>query len=446
MRVHLSLSAIFCHSSGLFFSAFLTRHKAEILSTADHCEAPGLMPLELAIARITNAVETVRQTESINLACAHNRVLAADIIAKINVPPADNSAMDGYALRSADLMITNKLELVGTALAGLPFNGKLSQGQCVRIMTGALIPDGADCVIMQENTRLEDQSIVMLQTAKTGNNVRQAGEDIASGQLIAKQGTKLTPAHLALLASIGQAEVEVVRQLTVGLIATGDELLAPGEAPRAGAIYESNSYALSAMLQAQHIKVINYGIVKDQLASLREVFQRADAQCDVVISCGGVSVGDADFVKDILAEAGHINFWKVAIKPGKPFAFGRLTKAWFCGLPGNPVSSYVTFEQLVMPLLRKLGGQHQTSNKQPYFVAKTAALVHKRAGRADFQRACFYRDDNGQLWVKPQGNQSSGLMSSLTQANCYLLLEQQQGDVMPGQDVKILPFSNLFTH
>ena len=416
------------------------------MSTAEHCEAPGLMPLALAVERIVSSVESVRQTESVSIACAHKRVLAHDLVSPINVPPADNSAMDGYAFCSSDLSASNTFEVIGSALAGVPFQGEITQGQCVRIMTGALIPKGADCVVMQENTRLEGKSLRVLQTVNVGNNVRHAGEDISQGQLIVKQGTLLTPAHLALLASVGQASVEVFRQLTVGLIATGDELLAPGETLRAGAIYESNSYALCAMLETQQIKVVNYGRVKDELASMREVFQRADEQCDLVISCGGVSVGDADFVKDILAQSGQINFWKVAIKPGKPFAFGRLAKAWFCGLPGNPVSAYVTFEQLVMPLLRKLGGQHSADNQSPYFIAKTAATVRKRPGRADFQRAYFYRDDKGQLWVKTQGNQSSGVMSSLTNANCYVLLEQQQGDVLPEQDVKIIPFSNLFTH
>lgn len=403
------------------------------------------MPLAQAIKRILGAVEAPSQTESISLACAHKRVLAADIISSINVPPADNSAMDGYALHSADLSTTDKLELIGTALAGSPFSGQVNPGQCVRIMTGAIIPPGTDCVIMQENTRLDGGWIVFLQQGKTGNNVRQAGEDITSGQVIVSQGTRLTPAHLALIASVGQASVSVVRQLKVGLIATGDELVPPGQGLKAGAIYESNCYALSAMLESHAIKVINYGIVKDELASLRTIFKRADAECDVVISCGGVSVGEADFVKDILAETGQIDFWKVAIKPGKPFAFGRLAKAWFCGLPGNPVSSYVTFEQLVMPLLRKLGGQHSAISQQPYFVAKTTELVHKRPGRADFQRGYFYHDDKGELWVTARGNQSSGVMSSLTKANCYLLLAQEQGDVPAGQTLKILPFSNLFT-
>jgi molybdopterin molybdotransferase len=415
------------------------------LSTAEHCETLGLMPLAKAIDAILNVVEAVSETEILSLHNVHKRVLAADIISTLNVPPADNSAMDGYALRSQDLTTTDSLELIGTTLAGSPFVGRVNAGQCVRIMTGGIIPQGADCVVMQENTEVSSKSVQFRQKPDAGNNVRNAGEDIAAGQLIITKGTVLSPAHLALIASIGQASVEVVRQLTVGLIATGDELTPPGQQLMAGAIYESNSFVLAAMLESLKLKVLNYGIVKDELASLREVFKRADSECDVVISCGGVSVGDADFVKDILAETGQVNFWKVAIKPGKPFAFGRLSKAWFCGLPGNPVSSYVTFEQLVMPLLRKLGGQHTADKPAPYFVANAANLVRKRPGRADFQRGYFYRDANGELWVKAQGNQGSGVMSSLTNANCYILLSQQQSDVNPGQELKILPFSNIFT-
>ncbi|KXI30676.1 molybdopterin molybdenumtransferase [Paraglaciecola hydrolytica] len=403
------------------------------------------MPLSAAIDAILDAIEALNATESISLHEAHKRVLAIDIISTINVPPADNSAMDGYALRSQDLATTDSLELIGTALAGTPFTGNVAAGQCVRIMTGGVIPQGADCVVMQENTQANDKLVRFMQQYEAGNNVRKAGEDIAAGQLIIKKGTLLGPAHLALLASIGQASVTVTCQLTVGLIATGDELTTPGQSLKTGAIYESNSYALAAMLENLKLKVINYGIVADELNTLRNVFTRADNECDLVISCGGVSVGEADFVKDILAEAGHINFWKVAIKPGKPFAFGRLAKTWFCGLPGNPVSSFVTFELLVKPLIRKLSGQNDADKQQPYFVAKAASLIRKRPGRADFQRGYFYRDDNDELWVKAQGNQSSGVMSSLTNANCYLLLAQEQGDINQTQDIKILPFSNLFT-
>jgi molybdopterin molybdotransferase len=433
---------------GLFFaivrSYFYDRRLSElgdVVNTLEHCDTPGLMPLKNAIENILARVSAINETEILALGLANKRVLTADIISPINVPPADNSAMDGYALRADDLDKTSQLKLVGTALAGQPFSKKLAAGECVRIMTGAIVPLGADAVVMQENTQVEDGIVLFKEQPKAGNNIRCAGEDIRQGELVLAKGCFLGPAELALIASIGQAEVEVIRQLTVGLIATGDELTIPGNPLAVGGIYESNSYALCAQLENIKVKIRNYGIIADDKDALREVFTQADKECDVIISCGGVSVGEADFVKDILLELGQINFWKVAIKPGKPFAFGQLNKAYFCGLPGNPVSSFVTFEQLVLPLLRALSGQNRVTEPQFYVVAKAAKNIRKRPGRADFQRAYYYRDEQEQLWVEVQNNQSSGVMSSITKANCYLLLTQSQGNVVQGEDIKILPFA-----
>ncbi|MEP7703278.1 gephyrin-like molybdotransferase Glp [Paraglaciecola sp. 25GB23A] len=413
------------------------------MNTLEHCDTPGLMPLKNAIENILAQVTAINETEILDLGSANKRVLTADIISPINVPPADNSAMDGYAIRAADLDKKAQLKLVGTALAGQPYSEKLGVGECVRIMTGALVPLGADAVVMQENTQVNDGFVVFKQQPKAGNNIRCAGDDIRQGELVLKKGCFLGPAELALIASIGQATVEVTRQLTVGLIATGDELTKAGSPLKTGGIYESNSYALSAKLENIKVNIRNYGIIADDKDALRGIFARADDECDVIISCGGVSVGEADFVKDILLELGQINFWKVAIKPGKPFAFGQLNKAYFCGLPGNPVSSYVTFEQLVLPLLSALSGQNVLNDQQHYFVAKAANNINKRAGRADFQRAYYYRDEQGQLWVEAQQNQSSGVMSSITKANCYLLLTQFQGNVAQGENINILPFALL---
>ena len=256
--------------------------------------------------------------------------------------------------------------------------------------------------------------------------------------MVVAKGTKITPAYLALIASVGIAEISVIRHIKVGLIATGDELTPPGQPLGDGAIYESNRYALTALLNPFPVVLFDFGIVRDDKIALKDVFGQAGSHCDVVLSCGGVSAGDADYVKEILDELGTINFWKVAIKPGKPFAFGQLGNAWFCGLPGNPVSSYVTFEQLVTPVLQKLSGQ--TLSATPHFVAKAACIIRKRPGRADYQRGIFYRDEQGELWVKPNGKQGSGIMSSIANANCYIVLEQQAGDVEQGEAVNIQPF------
>lgn len=406
------------------------------------CDSPGLLPIQSAISNMLKQVTPIVESEQIELEEALGRVLAEDVVSSINVPPNDNSAMDGYAMRCGDLTDNKHLKLVGASLAGKPFKEKVLAGQCIRIMTGAVIPQGADSVVMQENTEIKGDSVIFNQIPELGNSVRKAGEDIQQGQVVVVKGTKLTPAFLALIASVGIAEISVIRHIKVGLIATGDELTIPGQPLNDGAIYESNRYALSALLKTFPITLFDFGIVKDDKMALKAVFEHAGSHCDLVLSCGGVSVGDADYVKEILGELGSINFWKVAIKPGKPFAFGQLRgqlgNAWFCGLPGNPVSSYVTFEQLVTPVLQKLSGQ--TYSPAPHFVAKAACLIRKRPGRADYQRGIFYRDEQGELWVKPNGKQGSGIMSSIANANCYLVLEQDTGDVQAGENVNIQPF------
>lgn len=402
------------------------------------CDSPGLLPIQSAISIMLKQVIPVLESEQIELEDALGRVLAMDVVSNINVPPNDNSAMDGYAMRCEDLIDNNQLQLVGTALAGAPFKHKVLAGQCIRIMTGAVIPQGADSVVMQENTETQDGLVIFKQIPKWGNSVRKAGEDIQQGSVVVTKGTKLTPAYLALIASVGIAEISVIRHIKVGLIATGDELTHPGHPLTDGAIYESNRYALSALLTTFPVVLFDFGIVKDDKDDLKAAFEQAGSHCDLVLSCGGVSVGDADYVKEILDELGSINFWKVAIKPGKPFAFGQLGNAFFCGLPGNPVSSYVTFEQLVKPVLQKLSGQ--TYLPAPHFVAKAASLIRKRLGRTDYQRGLFYRDEQGELLVKPNGKQGSGIMSSIAHANCYMILEQDTGDVQEGEAVNIQPF------
>ncbi|MDB4327355.1 molybdopterin molybdotransferase MoeA [bacterium] len=402
------------------------------------CDSPGLLPIQSAISIMLKQVIPVLESEQIELEDALGRVLAMDVVSNINVPPNDNSAMDGYAMRCEDLIDNNQLQLVGTALAGAPFKHKVLAGQCIRIMTGAVIPQGADSVVMQENTETQDGLVIFKQIPKWGNSVRKAGEDIQQGSVVVTKGTKLTPAYLALIASVGIAEISVIRHIKVGLIATGDELTHPGHPLTDGAIYESNRYALSALLTTFPVVLFDFGIVKDDKDDLKAAFEQAGSHCDLVLSCGGVSVGDADYVKEILDELGSINFWKVAIKPGKPFAFGQLGNAFFCGLPGNPVSSYVTFEQLVKPVLQKLSGQ--TYLPAPHFVAKAASLIRKRPGRTDYQRGLFYRDEQGELLVKPNGKQGSGIMSSIAHANCYMILEQDTGDVQEGEAVNIQPF------
>lgn len=404
----------------------------------NNCDTPGLMPLEQAVHQLLTNSECLKDKQLVDLMLACNRVLANDIMSPIDVPPADNSAMDGYAVIAADLSENDTLVQAGISMAGSAYGRKLATGQCVRIMTGALIPEGADAVVMQENTEAEGQKVRFLTKPNAGTSIRYAGEDIAKDSLVLSKGTRLNPAHLSLLASIGVSQVELIRKPKVALLATGDELTPPGQPLKEGAIYESNRYALKSMLSTLQCDVIDFGIVKDDIESLTSNMDQAAAKADLIVSSGGVSVGDADYVKDVLARKGQVEFWKVAIKPGKPFAFGHYAGALFCGLPGNPVSSFVTFQQLVKPLLDKLSGRPRI---QPTMLtAQTLTDIKKRPGRADFQRGYFYADENGKLVVSANEKQGSGVMSSIAHSNCYIVLGQDQSGLKQGSNVNIQPF------
>lgn len=406
------------------------------------CDMPGLTPLTQALETLLAGIEPLQTSEYTTLEYAVGRVLAAEVCSTLNVPPADNSAMDGYAVRAADLTAGCELILLGKSMAGHPFTGTVGQGECVRIMTGALLPAGADTVVMQENTRVLDNGRVQFQAAAPqGDNVRYCGDDIRAGQVILPAGRRLRPADVGLLASIGIAQILVRPQLTVALLATGDELVMPGEPLANGQIYQSNSFTVAAVARRLGCDVLDLGKVDDNPEALRQAFIQADRQADVVITSGGVSVGEADYTKDILAELGEIHFWKLAIKPGKPFASGRLPNSVFIGLPGNPVSALVTMHQLAAPMLRKLAGETQI---QPLRLpAIAASVIRKSPGRTDFQRGIWQLNEQGQIMVKPTGGQSSGVLSSMSQANCYIVLEQMRGQVEEGESVMIEPFDAL---
>ncbi|PMC22279.1 molybdopterin molybdotransferase, partial [Klebsiella aerogenes] len=301
-------------------------------------------------------ISPLQATETLPLLQAFSRVTAHDVVSPLDVPGFDNSAMDGYAVRLADLTDGAALPVAGKAFAGQPFHDAWPAGTCIRIMTGAPVPEGCDAVVMQEETEQTDAGVRFIAPVKAGQNIRRRGEDIANGAVVFPAGTRLTVAELPVLASLGIADVEVVRKVRVAVFSTGDELQLPGQPLGDGQIYDTNRLAVHLMLEQLGCEVINLGIIPDDPAKLRDAFIAADQQADVVISSGGVSVGEADYTKTILEELGEIGFWKLAIKPGKPFAFGKLSNSWFCGLPGNPVSATLTFYQLVQPLLAKLSG------------------------------------------------------------------------------------------
>lgn len=413
----------------------------------DSCSQPGLLPIDQAINLMRDAITPITDTEKICLADALDRVLGEPIYSSINVPGHDNSAMDGYALRHQDIDIQTPLLLVGQALAGHPFNGELTRGQCVRIMTGAVVPTGADTVVMQENTSATGEHIYIHNAAKFGENIRRAGEDIAINSQVFAQGKRINPVDIGLLASLGIVDVCVFKRVKVAVLSTGDELKPLTQKLQAGDIYDSNRPTLIALLSRLNVEVIDIGCIADDPVKITDAFTKAIALADVVISSGGVSVGDADYTKDVLESLGKINFWKVAMKPGKPFAFGTLHKhhsnspnGWFFGLPGNPVSAVVTYHQLVVPALRYLAGEEQLEVLA--LKANARSDLKKQPGRADYQRGHVnMQGDENQ--VISTGNQSSGVLSSLAQANCYIVLEQERGAVNSGEKVTVVLFDRF---
>ncbi|WP_318486833.1 molybdopterin molybdotransferase MoeA [Photobacterium leiognathi] len=405
------------------------------------CDVPGLMPVETAINNILEQVSPLTKTSTVALADAMGLVLAQDILSPINVPPFANSAMDGYALRAEDLASTDTLVLAGKSFAGIPFEGECQTGQCIRIMTGAEMPAGTDTVIMQEETAVDGDNITFNIKPKANDNVRPIGDDVSLGETVLVTGTRLTAREMPLLASLGIAQVEAFHRPKVAFFSTGDELRPVGETLEAGQIYDSNRYGIRALLEKFGCEVLDLGIIPDCPEKLRDAFLKGSTEADVLITSGGVSVGEADYTKDILDQEGQIGFWKIAMKPGKPFAFGKINNAWFCGLPGNPVSAMLTLYQLVQPMLAKLAGNSQY--QPPVRVkAKATTLFKKRPGRTDFQRGIYSINAEGQFEVATTGNQGSGAFSSMHLANCFVVLEQERGRVQAGEDVTI----EIFNH
>lgn len=419
------------------------------MSNADSCAKPGLMPFQQALTLLLEKVSA--NAQPLNkikspLTQAGNKVLAQNIVAPIDVPPFNNSSMDGFAFRAEDLHQFESLSLIGTAFAGAPFSGTVNAGECVRIMTGAVLPDGADSVEMLENTESKttpsDQtSIVFKQPVNPGQFVRQLGQDIRSGSQVLPKGRLLGSADIGLLASLGFTGVDVFEPLKVAIFSSGDEIIQPGNKLGPGQIYDTNRFTLNALLSQLPISIKDYGCIKDTPEAVREALLMADQTADVIITSGGVSVGDADHIKPVVEELGTLELWKIAIKPGKPFAYGQLSQAQFFGLPGNPVSALVTLYKLVLPALQQLMGTQKQTPAQHQAVTSTS--LKKSVGRLDFQRGMYEVDEHGQLTVTVTGNQNSAILTSVSQANCFIVLPAEQGDVSAGETVTIEPFNHL---
>ncbi|WP_192458499.1 molybdopterin molybdotransferase MoeA [Musicola keenii] len=408
-------------------------------------DTSGLLSLEQALQKMQAQVSPLTATEIVALSQAAGRITAVPVTSPVNVPPFDNSAMDGYAIRRSDWR-GEPMPVAGKAFAGIPFAGEWPVGTCIRIMTGAPIPPGADAVVMQEHTAADSNGHIRItHDVKPNQNIRRLGEDIQQGAQVFPAGVRLGSAELPLLASLGLAQLAVIRRLHVALFSTGDELQVVGEPLQDGQIYDTNRFAIRLMLSQLGYEVVDLGIVRDDPTALRQAFKDAAAVADVVISTGGVSVGEADYTKQILDELGDIHFWKLAIKPGKPFAFGKLQNAWFCGLPGNPVSAVVTFYQLVQPLLASLAGDTHW-RLPPRIRVKTATPLKKSPGRLDFQRGMVSRNADGDLEVRTTGHQGSHIFSSFSLGNCFIVLEAERGPVAAGEWVEIEPFNVLLSH
>jgi molybdopterin molybdotransferase len=397
-----------------------------------------------ARTRVLSEVESVRDIERVTVHDALGRVLAQDLISPIDVPAHTNSAVDGYALARDALPPAGEQEfrVVGCAWAGRPFAAAVAPGECVQIMTGAAMPAGTDSVVLREQVEVRGDCVAIRHEAQRPGNVRRAGEDLAKGQVALAAGKYLMPAELGMIASLGFDRVPVYRRARVAFFSTGDEIRSVGDRLQAGQIYDSNRYTLHGLLERLGAEMHDLGVIADERDAVRRALSQAAANADAVVTTGGVSVGDADHVKETVAAIGSISFWQVAMRPGRPFVFGRVNDIPFFGLPGNPVAVMVTFYQFVQPALRRIMGEPAPA-LPPTFHARSLSPLKTRLGRTEFIRGILGRDEHGELTVHSTGNQGSGVLSSMSVGDCFIVLPPESGDTEPGAIVDVQPFHGL---
>jgi molybdopterin molybdotransferase len=405
---------------------------------------PQSLRMADANAFIAQLVQPVSGFEDVALRQCNGRVLAQDVVSTMAVPAHDNSAMDGFAFDGSVLneQATLVLRNAGTALAGKAWSGKLQPGECLKVMTGAILPTGLDTVVPHEMTTVQgDMVTIPADRLRRGDNRRLRGEDLQLGGIALSKDDLLAPASLGLAASLGVQTLPVVRRLKVAYLSTGDEVQSPGEVLREGAVYDSNRYTVTSMLERLGCDVIELGVVRDEPVALEATFRSAAAQADVIISSGGVSVGEADFTKGMMAKLGDVKFWRIAMRPGRPFALGRIGSTVLFGLPGNPVAVMVTFLSLVRPALLQMMGAHP--KPLPLLQAHSQEPMRKKAGRTEYQRGIVSIGPDGRLQVRTTGNQGSGVLSSMVQANGLIVLPHEMGNVATGDLVEVMMFDGV---
>lgn len=406
------------------------------------CQGGGDSSLSAGAARqlIKQKIRPISAVQATPLRSALGRILAKPITSPIDVPAFRNSAMDGYALHRSDLPNSGEsiLKVVGSAFAGQPYSGALGPNQCIRIMTGAMMPEGADTVVMQERAQRQGEQVVIDGSTQPGANVRQAGEDISQDSEVLTTGTRIGPAELGLLASLGIAEVSTYRPVRVAFFSSGDEIKSIGQPLQEGEIYDSNRYTLFGMLTALGADVIDMGVIPDRYDAISGAMLNAANEADMVLTSGGVSVGEADFIAEAIHKLGTVHFSKVAIKPGRPLTFAHLQGTPFFGLPGNPVAVMITFMQFVRPALLQIQGANESH--MPTIQARCTSALRKLAGRTEYQRGILELNGAGEQIVRSSGRQGSGVLSSMSRANCFIVLSDETTHVEPGNLVEVQPF------
>lgn len=418
------------------------------MTDTSSCQSPAIddpsLSADEARQRMLDGITPIAQAEMVPVRSALGRILAADVIAPYDVPAHDNSAMDGYAIRFDSLAGAGEtaLTVVGSAFAGNAFSGLVGAGQAVRIMTGAVLPAGADTVIVQEATRVEGNTVFVPSGQKLGQNTRRAGEDLARNSVALPAGKRVGPAELGLIASLGIAELSVRRRLRVAFFSTGDELASIGSPLAPGEVYDSNRYTLYGLLTRLGADIIDLGVVPDRPEALEATLREAAGMADAIITTGGVSVGEADFVREILARLGEIHFWKLKIKPGRPMAFGKIGNAWLFGLPGNPVAVMVNYAQFALDALLRLSGVDPLPVR-PLLSVEAANAIKKQPGRREYLRGAVTMVD-GRWQVKTMSHQGSGILRSMSEANCLVVLPESCAGIQPGDSVQVQLFDGLY--